>query len=41
MNPITVFLTFACIAVGVAFGATGHLYRGVPFVWPRSSSRLR
>src|SRR6202023_3257549 len=32
MNPITVFLTIACGAVGVALGAIGHLYLGVPFV---------
>jgi hypothetical protein len=30
MNPV--FLTLACLAVGVAVGATGHLYWGVPFV---------
>ena len=32
MNPITVFLTVACLAVGVAFGATGYLYAGIPVV---------
>jgi regulator of protease activity HflC (stomatin/prohibitin superfamily) len=32
MNPITVFLTIACVAVAVALGATGHVYWGVPFV---------
>ena len=32
MNPITVFLTLACLAVGLALGATGHLYWGVPLV---------
>jgi regulator of protease activity HflC (stomatin/prohibitin superfamily) len=32
MNPITVFLTIACLVVGVALGATGHLYTGVPVV---------
>jgi regulator of protease activity HflC (stomatin/prohibitin superfamily) len=32
MNPITAFLTIACVAVGVALGATGHVYWGVPFV---------
>ncbi len=32
MNPITVFLTVACLAVGVVLGATGHLYLGVPVV---------
>jgi regulator of protease activity HflC (stomatin/prohibitin superfamily) len=32
MNPITVFITIACGAVGVALGAIGHLYLGIPFV---------
>jgi regulator of protease activity HflC (stomatin/prohibitin superfamily) len=32
MNPITVFLTITCLVVGVALGATGHLYAGVPVV---------
>jgi len=32
LNPITVFLTVACLAVGVVLGATGHLYLGVPVV---------
>ena len=32
MNPITVFLTIACLAVGVALGATGYLYPGVAIV---------
>jgi regulator of protease activity HflC (stomatin/prohibitin superfamily) len=32
MNPITVFITIACGAVGVALGAIGHLYLGAPFV---------
>jgi regulator of protease activity HflC (stomatin/prohibitin superfamily) len=32
MNPITVFLTAACLAVGAGLGATGYLYSGVPFV---------
>jgi hypothetical protein len=32
MNPITVFLTIACLAVGAALGATGHLYAAVPVV---------
>src|SRR5271155_3318998 len=32
MNPITVFLTVVCLAVGAGLGATGHLYAGVPFV---------
>jgi hypothetical protein len=31
MNPIAVFLTVACLAVG-AVGATGHLYAGIPVV---------
>ncbi|MGD0025479.1 MAG: hypothetical protein ABSC37_12790 [Xanthobacteraceae bacterium] len=30
MNPITVFLTLACLAVGAGLGATGHLYAGIP-----------
>jgi regulator of protease activity HflC (stomatin/prohibitin superfamily) len=29
MNPITVFLTAACLAIGVALGATGYLYAGI------------
>jgi len=32
MNPITAFLTIACLAVGAAFGAMGRPYRGIPFV---------
>jgi thiazole synthase ThiGH ThiG subunit len=32
MNPITVFLTVACLAVGAGLGATGHLDLGVPLV---------
>jgi hypothetical protein len=32
MNPITAFLTIACVAVGLALGATGHVYWAVPFV---------
>ena len=32
MNSITVFLTIACLAVGVALGAAGYLYFGVPVV---------
>ena len=32
MNSITVFLTIACLAVGVALGAAGYLYLGVPVV---------
>src|ERR1700751_4832742 len=32
MNPITVFITIACGAVGVALGAIGHLYLGIPFL---------
>jgi hypothetical protein len=31
MNPITVFLTIAFIAVGAALGATGHAYSGIAF----------
>src|ERR1700684_4649610 len=29
MNPITVFLTVACLAVSAGLGATGHVYLGV------------
>ncbi len=29
MNPITVFLTIACLAIGVALGAIGYLYAGI------------
>ena len=32
MNPITVFLTVACLAVGAGLGASGHLYSGVAVV---------
>src|ERR1700730_18263482 len=32
MNSITVFLTIACLAVGVVLGAAGYLYLGVPVV---------
>ena len=32
MNSITVFLTIACLAGGVALGAAGYLYLGVPVV---------
>src|ERR1700756_3746973 len=32
MNPITVFLTVACLLVGAGLGATGHLYFGTPVV---------
>ncbi|HEX3938993.1 MAG TPA: slipin family protein [Xanthobacteraceae bacterium] len=32
MNPITVFLTIACLAIGVALGAIGHLYAGIAVV---------
>jgi regulator of protease activity HflC (stomatin/prohibitin superfamily) len=32
MNPITLFLTITCIAIGVALGAVGNLYLGVLFV---------
>ena len=31
-NPITVFLTVACLVVGAGLGATGHLYAGIPVV---------
>ncbi len=30
MNPITLFLTFACFAAGIGLGATGHVYASVP-----------
>src|SRR6201987_1624666 len=32
MNPITVFLTVACLLVGAGLGATGHLYSGAAVV---------
>src|ERR1700723_2169256 len=32
MNPITVFLTIVCLAVGAALGAMGYLYAGIPVV---------
>src|SRR5271168_1485514 len=32
MNPITVFLTIVCLAVGAALVATGYLYAGIPVV---------
>jgi regulator of protease activity HflC (stomatin/prohibitin superfamily) len=32
MNPITLFLSIGCIVIGVALGALGHPYWGVPFV---------
>ena len=32
MNPITVFLTIACLVIGAALVATGHLLPGVVFV---------
>ncbi len=32
MNPITVFLTAACLAIGVGLGAIGYLYLGVGVV---------
>ena len=32
MNSITVFLTIACIAAGLALGAIGHLYIDISFV---------
>ena len=31
MNPITLFLSAVCIAIGAAFVASGHLNLGVPF----------
>ena len=33
MNPITVFLTVVCLAVGAGLGVTGHLYLGIPVVF--------
>jgi len=32
MNPITVFLTVACLAVGAGLGATGYIYAGIAVV---------
>jgi len=32
MNPITVFLTVVCVAVGAALGGTGHFYSGAAAV---------
>jgi regulator of protease activity HflC (stomatin/prohibitin superfamily) len=32
MNPITLFLAFVSIAIGLALGASGHIYWGIPFV---------
>src|SRR5579864_4049801 len=32
MNPITIFLSVACLVVGAGLGATGHLYSGVAVV---------
>ena len=32
MNPITVFLTVACLAVGAGLAGIGHLYLGIPVV---------
>ncbi len=32
MNPITLFLTFVCIAIGLALGSMGHIYWSIPFV---------
>jgi regulator of protease activity HflC (stomatin/prohibitin superfamily) len=32
MNPITLFLTIVCAAVGVALVTIGHLYWGIPFL---------
>jgi len=32
MNPITVFLTIVCAAIGVALGALGHIYWGAGFI---------
>jgi regulator of protease activity HflC (stomatin/prohibitin superfamily) len=32
MNPITVSLTVACLAIGAGLGGTGYLYSGIPVV---------
>ena len=32
MNPITVFLTIVCAAIGAALGAFGYLVSGIAFV---------
>ena len=32
INPITLFLTAACLAIGAGLGGTGHLYLGIPVV---------
>jgi hypothetical protein len=32
MNPITVFLTVACLAVGAGLAGIGHPYLGIPVV---------
>jgi regulator of protease activity HflC (stomatin/prohibitin superfamily) len=32
MNPITVFLTITCVAIGAALGAIGYLVPGIAFV---------
>jgi regulator of protease activity HflC (stomatin/prohibitin superfamily) len=32
MNPITIFLTIACLAVGAGLGAAGYLYSGAAVV---------
>ncbi len=32
MNPITIFLTIVCAAIGVALGALGHIYWGACFI---------
>ena len=29
MNPITIFLTVACLAVGAGVGLVGHPYAGI------------
>ena len=41
MNPITVFLTIACLVVGAALVATGHLVPGAVSWSSRSSSPPR
>jgi hypothetical protein len=33
MNPITVFLTIACLIIGAALGAVGYLYLGIAIVF--------
>jgi hypothetical protein len=41
MNPITIFLTIACAAVGAALGAMGHLYLVVFFAARKFLDEIR